>query len=110
MVTTKDRPTPAVHVWDLRTIRKQLTTMDLDYDALALPDQDPADSKAPPFPPLRVDFGGLTGHLEHLNEDPAVLLAPTIASSRTIPATLIFTTAVPTPLSPLVATRRRSTT
>jgi WD40 repeat protein/tetratricopeptide (TPR) repeat protein len=36
VVTTNDGP--AVHVWDLRAIRRNLSEMDLDWDALPLPD------------------------------------------------------------------------
>jgi WD40 repeat protein len=35
VVTTKDRPTPCVHVWDLRAIRKHLAGKGLDWDAPA---------------------------------------------------------------------------
>ncbi len=35
VVTTNDRPTPAVHVWDLRAIRTHLASMGLDWDAPA---------------------------------------------------------------------------
>jgi len=56
-VTTSDGP--AVHVWDLRAIRRQLAKMGLDWDAPAYSDDDPADRSAPPLPPLRVDLGPL---------------------------------------------------
>ena len=59
MVTTKDRPTPAVHVWDLRAIRKHLAGMGLDWDAPAYSEDDPADPGRRPLPPLQVDFGKL---------------------------------------------------
>jgi eukaryotic-like serine/threonine-protein kinase len=55
VVTTKDGP--AVHVWDLRAIRRQLRSRKLDWDAPAYPDADPADASAPPLPPLKVDLG-----------------------------------------------------
>src|SRR5579885_890309 len=42
VVSTPDGP--AVHVWDLRAIRRQLAGMGLDWDAPALSDDDPADS------------------------------------------------------------------
>ena len=48
VVTTKDRPTPAVHVWDLRAIRKHLARMGLDWDAPAYSEDDPADPGRPP--------------------------------------------------------------
>jgi serine/threonine protein kinase/WD40 repeat protein len=55
VVTTSDGP--AVHVWDLRAIRRQLVTMGLDWDAPALPDDDAAGPNLPPLPPLKVDYG-----------------------------------------------------
>jgi eukaryotic-like serine/threonine-protein kinase len=65
VVTTKDRPTPAVHVWDLRAIRRHLARMGLDWDAPAFSEDDPADPGSQPLPPLQVDFGKLAEHLEH---------------------------------------------
>ena len=46
VVVTNDGP--AVHVWDLRAIRKHLAEMGLDWDAPAYPDDDPADPSALP--------------------------------------------------------------
>ena len=57
VVTTNDGP--AVHVWDLRAIRRHLAKMGLDWDAPAYSDDDPADRSAPPLPPLQVDLGPL---------------------------------------------------
>ncbi len=57
VVTTNDGP--AVHVWDLRAIRRQLAKMGLDWDAPAYSDDDPADPSAPPLPRLQVDLGPL---------------------------------------------------
>ncbi len=39
----------AAHVWDLRTIRRQLAAMGLDWVAPAYPDQDPAAVSVPPI-------------------------------------------------------------
>jgi tetratricopeptide (TPR) repeat protein len=50
---------PAVHVWDLRAIRRTLARMGLDWDAPAYSDDDPAGRSAPPLPPLQVDLGPL---------------------------------------------------
>ncbi len=48
---------PAVHVWDLRTIRRQLRAMGLDWDAPAYSDQDPADPSVPPLGHIEIrDF------------------------------------------------------
>jgi WD40 repeat protein len=55
VVTTHDGP--AVHVWDLRAIRKTLLKMGLDWDAPAFSDDDPAASSLAPLPPLQVDLG-----------------------------------------------------
>jgi tetratricopeptide (TPR) repeat protein len=55
VVTTNDGP--AVHVWDLRAIRRLLAGIGLDWDAPAYSDDDPASRTLPPLPPLRVDLG-----------------------------------------------------
>jgi eukaryotic-like serine/threonine-protein kinase len=48
---------PAVHVWDLRTIRRQLLAMGLDWDAPPYSDQDPADPSVPPLAHIEIrDF------------------------------------------------------
>ena len=62
VVSTNDGP--AVHVWDLRAIRKHLAGMGLDWDAPAYSEEDPASPSAPPLPALQVDYGPLAGHLE----------------------------------------------
>ena len=54
-VVTNDGP--AVHVWDLRAIRKHLAEMGLDWDAPAYSAHDPAGPSALPLPPLEVDYG-----------------------------------------------------
>ncbi len=47
----------AVHVWDLRTIRRQLAAMGLDWDAPPYSDQDPAAMSVPPIKHLDIrDF------------------------------------------------------
>jgi WD40 repeat protein/tetratricopeptide (TPR) repeat protein len=74
VVTTKDRPTPCVHVWDLRAIRKDLSRLRLDWDAPAYSEDDPANPKAPPLPALQVDYGPLDGHLQHYSESAESLL------------------------------------
>jgi eukaryotic-like serine/threonine-protein kinase len=55
VVVTNDGP--AVHLWDLRAIRRHLSTMGLDWNAPAYPEIDPADRTLPPLPALQVDFG-----------------------------------------------------
>lgn len=59
VVVTNDGP--AVHVWDLRAIRRRLVAMNLDWDAPAYPNDDPADPSSPPLPPLQVDLGPTAG-------------------------------------------------
>ncbi len=49
LVVTTNGP-GAVHVWDLRAIRRRLVEMGLDWDAPAFSDDDPAAPSAPPFP------------------------------------------------------------
>ncbi len=49
----------AVHVWDLRAIRRQLRSRGLDWDAPPYPDHDPAAASLPPLPALRVELGPL---------------------------------------------------
>ncbi len=55
VVTTQDGW--AVHVWDLRAIRRHLVTMGLDWAAPAYSTDDPAGPGAAPLPPLQVDLG-----------------------------------------------------
>jgi hypothetical protein len=65
VVTTGDGP--AVHVWDLRAIRKHLAGMGLDWDAPAYPEPDPATENKPPSPlKVVVHMGGFTGELRSL--------------------------------------------
>jgi tetratricopeptide (TPR) repeat protein len=58
---------PAVHVWDLRAIRRNLTEIGLDWDAPAYPATDSASDNAPP-PALKVvvDMGALSAELHSL--------------------------------------------
>jgi tetratricopeptide (TPR) repeat protein len=72
VMTTNDGP--AVHVWDLRAIRRHLAPMGLDWDAPAYSDDDSAGPSAPPLPPLQVDLGALAGHVEHFTEPSEALL------------------------------------
>jgi hypothetical protein len=50
VIVTNDGP--AVHVWDLRAIRKHLVAMGLDWAAPPYPEADPASNA--PLPPLVV--------------------------------------------------------
>ena len=65
MVSTNDGP--AVHVWDLRAIRKHLAEMGLDWDAPAFSEDDPADRSAPALPPQQIDYGLLRAMVEQFN-------------------------------------------
>jgi eukaryotic-like serine/threonine-protein kinase len=60
---------PAVHVWDLRAIRRNLAEIGLDWDAPAYPETDAVSDNAPP-PPLKVfvDMGTLSAELGPLLE------------------------------------------
>ncbi len=87
MVTTNDGP--AVHVWDLRAIRRHLAKMGLDWGALAFSDFDPSDPSAPPLPPLQVDPGPLpiTESLEPGLYEPLILdLEAALASNSDQPS------------------------
>jgi tetratricopeptide (TPR) repeat protein len=66
VVTTNDRPAPAVHVWDLRAIRRRLVELGLDWDAPPLPGSEasPGDQRDRPSLKVEVDFGPLKRHSE----------------------------------------------
>jgi tetratricopeptide (TPR) repeat protein len=53
-LVVNDRDAHAVHVWDLRALRRQLAGMSLDWCAPAYSDDDPAAPSAPPLPPLQI--------------------------------------------------------
>jgi WD40 repeat protein len=55
VVVTNDGP--AIHIWDLRAIRRQLAQIGLDWNAPAYSDDDPARATLAPLPPLKVDYG-----------------------------------------------------
>ncbi len=76
---------PAVHVWDLRAIRRQLAAMGLDWEAPPYSDDDPADPSVPLLPPLQVDLGPLAGDLEHFTEPAENLIARYTARLRNDP-------------------------
>ncbi len=87
VVTTNDGP--AVHVWDLRAIRRHLAKMGLDWGALAFSDFDPSHPSAPPLPPLQVDLGPLpiTESLEPEFYEPLILdLEAALASNSDQPS------------------------
>ena len=73
LVGTTNEP-PSAQVIDLRPIRRRLAEMGLDWDAPAFPEDDPARPDLPPLPPLKVDYGFLTPHLEHFSERPEPLV------------------------------------
>ncbi len=72
VVTTNDGP--AVHVWDLRKIRKHLDGMGLDWDAPAYSDLGSAGPSSPRLPPPMIDFGPLAEHVEDYAAPAAELL------------------------------------
>jgi eukaryotic-like serine/threonine-protein kinase len=55
---------PAVHIWDLRAIRKRLAGMELDWAAPPYPEADSAGPSAPPLPPLQLELDPLSGPVE----------------------------------------------
>jgi WD40 repeat protein len=57
VVVTNDGP--AVHVWDLRAIRRHLVKLGLDWDWMASSYDEPADRSADRLPALKVDVGPL---------------------------------------------------
>jgi tetratricopeptide (TPR) repeat protein len=72
VVTTPDGP--AVHVWDLRAIRRKLAAMGLDWHAPAYPEPEPLNGNALTAPlKLIVDMGVLGGVLESLGERKSLL-------------------------------------
>jgi serine/threonine protein kinase/WD40 repeat protein/tetratricopeptide (TPR) repeat protein len=71
-VATNDGP--AVHVWDLRAIRRRLAEMGLDWDAPSYPEEDSAGPRSPALPPLHVDYGPLAGHIEPFTESPDAIV------------------------------------
>jgi serine/threonine protein kinase/WD40 repeat protein/tetratricopeptide (TPR) repeat protein len=83
VVTTNDGP--AVHVWDLRAIRRQLAEMGLDWDAPSISVENPAGPAAPPLPPLEVDYGPLARDLEHFTEPAESLIERYSARLKTVP-------------------------
>ena len=71
VVTTHDGP--AVHIWDLRAIRRKLAEMGLDWAAPAYPDADPATPDAPRLRLAAVDYGEFGADLVQYAEPPAPL-------------------------------------
>jgi eukaryotic-like serine/threonine-protein kinase len=59
VITTNDGP--AVHIWDLRAIRRHLIGIGLDWDAPDYPDDDPARPSLPPLASARIEYGSLCG-------------------------------------------------
>jgi eukaryotic-like serine/threonine-protein kinase len=49
---------PAVHVWNLRTIRRNLARMGLDWDAPAYSDDDPTGPSASALPRAQIQYSG----------------------------------------------------
>jgi WD40 repeat protein/Tfp pilus assembly protein PilF len=83
VLSTNDRP--AVHVWDLRAIRRQLSTLLLDWNADDYPSDDPARSTVARLPSLLVDYGALTDHLELFNVPSEVLVDRYTARLKSTP-------------------------
>ena len=62
---------PAVHVWDLRAIRKRLAAMGLDWDAPAIADDDRGGFSAAA---TSSQLGPAGPEIEHLTKSPATLI------------------------------------
>ena len=65
---------PAVHVWDLRSVRRSLVALGLDWDTPAYSDHDAAAPSVAPVPPPRVDLGPLARDIEHLSDTPETVI------------------------------------
>jgi Tfp pilus assembly protein PilF len=76
---------PAVHVWDLRAIRRHLAGMGLDWDAPPYPDHDSADPSAPPLTLDPIDLGPLKHVLETTGEPPESIVERTTARLKADP-------------------------
>jgi serine/threonine protein kinase/WD40 repeat protein/Flp pilus assembly protein TadD len=83
---------PAVHVWDLRTIRRRLAAMGLDWDAPPLTGPEPSTTGAEDLLRVDVDFGPLKkydelykSHLEQYSAPAAELLTRFTRRLRTDP-------------------------
>ena len=76
---------PAVHVWDLRAVRRRLVELGLDWDGPAYSDHDPTSLSVPPLRPIQVDLGPLTGEIEHFIEPAEGLRAKYTARIQVAP-------------------------
>jgi serine/threonine protein kinase/WD40 repeat protein/tetratricopeptide (TPR) repeat protein len=56
---------PSVLLWDLRLVRRQLAELGLDWDAPPIPESVTDRTELAASRSLKVDFGPMTGHLEH---------------------------------------------
>jgi tetratricopeptide (TPR) repeat protein len=83
-VTTNDGP--AVHVWDLRAIRRHLARLGLDWDAPPVADDHPTASPWDPLPQLELYLGPLAGDAEHFTEPPEALIQRYTARLKTQPS------------------------
>ena len=72
VVTTQDGP--AVHVWDLRLIRRRLAALGLDWNAPAYSVDDPADRTAARLPTIQLDLGDLARSNVRYTEAPETLI------------------------------------
>ncbi len=72
MLVTEHKP--AVHVWDLRAVRRGLVALGLDWDAPGYSDHDAAAPSVAPLPPPHVDLGPLARDIEHLSDTPEMVI------------------------------------
>jgi WD40 repeat protein/Tfp pilus assembly protein PilF len=64
----------AIHIWDLRAIRRNLAAMGLDWHAPPYPDSDPPDPALSSLTSLQVDLGPFQKARDRSNPPPEVLL------------------------------------
>lgn len=83
VVTTHDGP--AVHVWDLRAIRRQLAGRGLDWDAPPYPEYDPAGPEAPPLTLAPIDYGSLPKSMQPAGEPHESVVERTTARLNAAP-------------------------
>jgi serine/threonine protein kinase/WD40 repeat protein/Flp pilus assembly protein TadD len=81
-VTTNDPP-PCVHVWDLRTIRRRLGEMGLDWNAPPFSDEDPASSSAPPLAALEINYGQLRPVVQQQHDNMSAVPAEDLVTRYT---------------------------
>ena len=65
---------PPVHVWDIRSVRRSLVALGLDWETPAYSDQEAIAPPAPPLAPPHIDLGPLARDIEHLSDSPETVI------------------------------------